>query len=88
MCLFFFCFFDAPDRLIIFVFKTVFELWCKYSEFFEIKKRVTCVTLFSFMLNASADARSHPESGSDGGEDGDGDVQYFLPDFLLIHSFK
>ena len=40
------------------------------------------------MLNASADARCHPEGGGDGREYGNHDVQYFLPDFLLVHSFE
>ena len=30
-------------------------------------------------------AGGHSEGGGDGGEDGDGDVQDFLPKFVLVH---
>ena len=33
-----------------------------------------------------ADARSDPEGGGNGREDGDGDVQDLLPEFVLVHS--
>ena len=34
---------------------------------------------------ASADARSHPEGGSDSGEHSDDDAQYFAPNAFVSH---
>ena len=34
-----------------------------------------------------AHAGGDPEGGGNGGEDGDGDVQNLLPEFVLVHFF-
>ena len=40
-----------------------------------------------FFLLLHAHARGHSESGGDGGEHGNYDVQDFTPDFFVVHGF-
>ena len=41
----------------------------------------------TFFLLLHAHARGHSESGGDGGEHGNYDVQDFTPDFFVVHGF-
>ena len=50
----------------------------------KLTNRPTDQPLFSVH---QADARSDPEGGGNGREDGDGDVQNLLPEFVLVHCF-
>ena len=45
---------------------------------------------FGGILSGSSEihTRGDSEGGGNGGEDGDGDVQDFLPEFVLVHNLS
>ena len=47
-----------------------------------------CSGFLHLSVRLNAHTRGHAEGGGNGGKDSDGDVQNFLPEFVLVHNLS